>query len=49
MRMLTEDSVRSIRAMSANGSTNRELADHYGVDFQTIRRILNGESWSSVK
>ena len=43
---LTEEAVKHIR--SSSGS-NRELADHYGVDITTIRAVRDFKTWRWVR
>lgn len=42
---LTEADVRRIRQ---SGKTPQELADRYGVNVATVRKILSGASWKHV-
>lgn len=45
---LTEDDVREIRRLSANGLSQRKLAAQFGVSRGTIEPILKGETWKHV-
>lgn len=43
---LTEDDVREIRRLKAEGIATRELARRYPVSRVAIKYILNGRSWN---
>ena len=45
---LTEDNVRKIRAMAANGMQNKILAMQFGVSAATISRTVKHVNWSGV-
>jgi transcriptional regulator with XRE-family HTH domain len=49
MAKLTEYKVRQIRQRHKSGWTQTKLAAHYGVDYSTINRIVNGLEWKWVK
>lgn len=43
---LTEDDVREIRRLGATGKLfHREIAAMYGINRQSITRILSGQAW----
>ena len=47
---LTEADVRTIRNVHADGTqTVREMAQFYGVNAETIRRCLRGETWNDLQ
>ena len=41
------DVVKKIRRLSSEGSSNRELANMYDVNIETIRKIIKKERWSN--
>lgn len=45
---LTEEVVRTARALHAEGVAIRELARRYGVHSKTMRQAIKGERWSHV-
>jgi hypothetical protein len=45
---LTEDAVRSIRAVAETGMKPGKIAVIFGVGRSTIQRVLSGESWRHV-
>jgi hypothetical protein len=45
---LTEQQVREIRANGKNGRTNEQIAKLYNVSHETIRNVLNGNSWKHI-
>lgn len=46
---LTDDGVREIRALRAQGARIREIAARYGVAEITVHKILSGERWRHVE
>lgn len=42
---LSEDDVRTLRKRYAEGATQRELCQAYGVSITTVGRIVRGETW----
>jgi hypothetical protein len=46
--VLTEDSVRLIRQMIAQGRTNVSLAKEFGVTHQMVSLIRRGKNWTHV-
>ena len=42
---LSEDNVRTMRQRYAEGATQRELCQVYGVSITTVGRIVRGETW----
>lgn len=46
--VLVPQQVRNIRQLIANGITQRALAKTYGVNRETIGRIIRGKSWRHV-
>ena len=46
---LTEDDVRFIRVIRVFGFNCYELAKMYSVGGTTMKRVLNGKTWSSVQ
>ncbi len=47
--VLTDDSVRSIRAGYDNGDSQYALGRRFGVSQATISRAVRGQSWSHIK
>lgn len=45
-RLLSEDAVREIRALPG---THVEIAQRFGVAFQTIAKVRSGKSWKHVQ
>jgi len=45
---LTEEQVREIRILSANGKTQRHLAKVYGVGKNAIQCIIENKTWRHV-
>lgn len=45
---LTDDDVRTIRALAAKGATQRELAKTYGIAQPAISRIINRKRWAHL-
>lgn len=45
---LTRDDVVTIRSEALAGTSNRELADRYGVGVLTISQVVRGVTWSHV-
>jgi hypothetical protein len=45
---LSEDDVREIRRLHAEGLGYRRLGRRYGVHHQTVQAIISGRSWSHV-
>ena len=45
---LTEDDVRLIRALGAEGMTHRGLAAKFEVSKRAIEAVLTGQSWRHV-
>jgi len=45
---LTDNAVREIRGLLADGASQREIADLYGVHQSQISRISNGRRWSHL-
>jgi len=41
---ISDEQVRNIRARVAEGASRKELAVYYGVTYETISRIVRGES-----
>lgn len=41
----TMQDARDIRAMHAQGKSNHEIAERYGIAYDTVRRIVQGKSW----
>jgi hypothetical protein len=46
---LTDDNVREIRRLRAQGVTIREVAKRFGVTTGPIDQIMSGKRWSHVK
>ena len=42
---LAADDVRALRAAAANGTTERALADRYGLSPSGVHHIITGRSW----
>lgn len=49
MSKMTEAKVVSALRLIDKGRSNRVIADKFGVDLATIRRIRNGTSWTHVE
>jgi hypothetical protein len=49
MHKLTDDAVRQVRQLRAEGALQRELAEKFGVSIAAIQFVLNGKHWSHVK
>lgn len=45
---LTEDSIRQIRSMRAQGMLLREIGEKFGVHYMTIGQIVSGKTWKHV-
>jgi hypothetical protein len=45
---LTDDDVRTIRRLAADGETQRQIAKRFGVGQQTINALLLGRTWRRV-
>lgn len=48
-RKLTAEDVRMIRALYAQGMTQRELAERFGVGQTTISAVVRGASWAHLE
>lgn len=48
LAVLTEEDVRRIKTMIADGFQNKEIAEKYSVDGSTISNIKTGKNWSWV-
>ena len=46
---LTESEVARIKLNLSRGIPVREIAEAYGVAFETIRKIARGETWRNVR
>lgn len=47
---LTSDDIQAIRGQYATGdTTHKKIASRYGVNRQTVGRIIRGEYWAHVK
>ena len=46
---LTENDVRKIRRLSAQGSSQRALAEHFGAGNTTVAKIVRRETWRHVE
>jgi hypothetical protein len=46
---LTEDSVRELKSLRANGWTMPQLASKYGVAMGTVQCVLDGRRWRHVR
>lgn len=46
MSILTWESVRLMRAGRAEGRSLSDLAEEFGVAFQTVSKIVRGERWA---
>ena len=46
---LNSDQVREIRKRRQDGESLNEIANDYGVAFQTISKIITGKSWKHVE
>lgn len=47
---LTEDLVRAIRAFYAKGGANqREVADHFGLNYGTVKNVIRRANWKHVE
>lgn len=47
-RRFNADQVREIRRRRAEGETIRGIADDYGVVYNVVRQLLNGDSYREV-
>ena len=45
---LTEENIRSIRAMRHAGETQKSIADHFGVSYGHVSLIISGKNWAHV-
>lgn len=45
---LTEDAVREIRRLRADGGTYKAIAERYDVNLSAIAKVVYGESWRHV-
>lgn len=48
MAVLTEDAVREIRRLVANGAQHAPLAERFGVSRQTIGDVVRRKSWDHI-
>lgn len=48
MAKLTDDSVRAIRQLSAEGWLGSTIAERFGVTPMAVSNVLSGKSWSHV-
>lgn len=45
---ITEDQVREIRRLCSSGTTQRAVAQRFGINQSQISRLLRGEAWNHV-
>jgi hypothetical protein len=46
---LTEDAVREIRRLRADGKLTTWIAERFGIKKQTVSLVLSGQTWGHVK
>lgn len=46
--VLTEADVKRLRALSANGISNKVIAQKYGIALGTVSRIINRKTWKHI-
>mgnify|MGYP001583013423 CR=1 FL=1 len=47
--ILNEDAVRDIRLRAAQGQAPRNIALHYDMAAETVRRVIRRETWAWVQ
>jgi hypothetical protein len=46
---LTEEAIRAIRALSAQGVSSRRVAKRFGIAKSTVLRVVRGQNWRHVE
>jgi hypothetical protein len=45
---LTEDDVREIRRLAAQGQTHRQIAPKFGINYANVHYIVQRKTWAHV-